>query len=66
MTRWEYRQVIAPVEDFEVLLNEQGSEGWEVVFVTLLETTSPVQLIAILKRQHPAGEPEPRREMTLY
>ncbi len=49
-TRWEYRQLMGSVPDFEVDLNALGEEGWELAFVSPVPGTSPLQLVAILKR----------------
>ena len=54
---WEYRQVMATAADFEGILNEMALEGWEIAYVTVLPGTSPIELIGILKRPRPAGQP---------
>ena len=49
--QWEYRQVMETAENFEAVLNELGSDGWELVFMTVLAGTSPVEMVGVLKRQ---------------
>ena len=51
MVRWEYRHIIGTALDFEAELNLLGSDGWELVFVTVVPGTSPVTLLGILKRE---------------
>jgi hypothetical protein len=60
--RWEFRQVMTTAVDFETILNELGDEGWDLVYVTVLAGTSPVELIGILKRERPAGESPPKMD----
>lgn len=50
MTQWEYRQLMGSTPDFETDLNALGEEGWELSFVSPLPDTSPLQMVAILKR----------------
>ena len=62
MTQWQYRQIMATAVDFETIINELGTDGWELMFVTVLPGTSPVELIGILKRERPFNEPLPRTD----
>jgi hypothetical protein len=62
VTQWEYRVVTAGStfsqpkdDDLETMLNELGSEGWEVVAVHNQEGTNKVRIVA--KRQV-AGRPK--------
>ena len=60
--KWEYRQVMATAADFEAILNEMAQEDWEIAYVTVLPGTSPVEMIGILKRPRPAGEPSVKQD----
>jgi hypothetical protein len=57
--QWEHRVVMATSADFEAILNELGTEGWEIAYVTVLPGTSPIEFVAIMKRPRPAGQPLP-------
>ncbi len=63
MKRWEYRHVTGTTESweagdsFEEQLNDLGGEGWELVHFTALPT-SPVTLMAVLKRERSFARPE--------
>jgi len=60
---WEFRQVMTTSDDFEAILNELGLDGWDLAYVSVLPGTSPIQMIAILKRQRPANQPIPTHDL---
>jgi hypothetical protein len=62
MKKWEYRLVTAVTMDFEEELNLLGVEGWELVFVTAMPGTAPIQLVAVLKRE---GQEHPHSEVSV-
>ena len=62
MKKWEYRQVTGILGEFEESLNLLGVEGWEVIFVTVVPGTSPINLLAIMKRE---GQEHPHSEFSL-
>ena len=59
MRQWEYRMVTGIFMDFEEELNILGADGWEMVFMTVVPGTSPIELLAVLKRE---GQEHPHKE----
>jgi hypothetical protein len=62
MRKWEYRQLQGTTPDFETDLNDMGGEGWDLIFVTTIPSTSPLQLLAILKRERTFATHAPAHE----
>ena len=70
MRRWEYKQVIGNPESyetggsFETDLNDLGGDGWELIHLSVIHTTSPITFIGFLKREVQEGPTATPRELS--